>query len=486
MATGDLRGNLERLRMQLLSISYPHPFDVQGLKQGIPAVVLPLLHYALLGFSRHVARYLSASGYELYAKSDLRFMESALRFFRHEFNYRCALTIAQIFSRGYAERKMIFIHDVIQAELTQINYDTLSGCCSGISNLKNPRIQSADHSGIRKLKPWEHTLRTTENSARCSKEPNCLQIDVPVVPVSEPTSPRSRNIHQSAEYHQQNRTAARNNIPSSGSPVGMGAKTSSAKVKRHVTYEDDLRDVRPRTSTENSGEDLHSHEEICRRIMEMAERLEARFSTLEAGVTRAKETLQEKLVSLEGRVRNLEASKQRFPKSSDLSRRNSKEQDDACTIEDLSQRRSPGSTSTKRDQMQQKETSTCAVLDMLRPKCNEHAWSLHQKLEDTRHCERPCSSLVETVTGVPAQQPLSSEGFRDISNTHQLAVRNSINDTAGAPQTKFRSEEYTRFNQPEPVTSTQDLIAGVRARFNRTLELLSQEAQSTNPAARSC
>lgn len=30
MATGDVRGNLERLKLQLRSISYPHALDSQG------------------------------------------------------------------------------------------------------------------------------------------------------------------------------------------------------------------------------------------------------------------------------------------------------------------------------------------------------------------------------------------------------------------------------------------------------------------------
>ncbi|KAJ7524077.1 hypothetical protein O6H91_18G076600 [Diphasiastrum complanatum] len=115
MATGDLRGNIDRVRSQLRSIGYPYPLDVQGLREGIPATILPLLHYALLGYSRHVARFLSSSGYELYAKSDLRFMECLLKFLRSEFGYRCPLTLAQIFSRGFSERKLLFLHDVIQA-----------------------------------------------------------------------------------------------------------------------------------------------------------------------------------------------------------------------------------------------------------------------------------------------------------------------------------------------------------------------------------
>eukprot|EP00249_Psilotum_nudum_P012502 c23823_g1_i2 orf=366-1736(-) len=114
MATGDVQGNLDRLRVQLRTIAYPHPLDLQWLKEGNPAAILPLLHYALLGYSRHVCRYLSENGYELFAKSDLRFVECTLKYLREEFGYRCPLTVAQIFSRGFAERKFIFVHDVIQ------------------------------------------------------------------------------------------------------------------------------------------------------------------------------------------------------------------------------------------------------------------------------------------------------------------------------------------------------------------------------------
>ncbi|CAM6075929.1 unnamed protein product [Sphagnum tenellum] len=114
MATGDVKGNLERMRVQLRSIAYPHAIDIQGAKNGLPAVILPLLHYALLGYSRHVARYIFVNGYELYAKSDLRFVECVMKLLRKEFDYRCPLTVAQIFAKGFAEKKFLFVHDVIQ------------------------------------------------------------------------------------------------------------------------------------------------------------------------------------------------------------------------------------------------------------------------------------------------------------------------------------------------------------------------------------
>ncbi|KAG0587556.1 hypothetical protein KC19_2G173300 [Ceratodon purpureus] len=114
MATGDVRGNFERLKVQLRSISYPHTLDLQGCRDGLPAAILPLVHYALLGYSRHIARYLNVNGYVLYAKSDLRFVECVIKLLRKEFDYRCPLTVAQVFARGFAEKKFLFVHDLIQ------------------------------------------------------------------------------------------------------------------------------------------------------------------------------------------------------------------------------------------------------------------------------------------------------------------------------------------------------------------------------------
>jgi hypothetical protein len=44
--------------------------------------LLPALHYAMLGFSRHVTGSLSRAGHDLQAKSDARFVENAWRALR--------------------------------------------------------------------------------------------------------------------------------------------------------------------------------------------------------------------------------------------------------------------------------------------------------------------------------------------------------------------------------------------------------------------
>lgn len=54
-----------------LIISFYFVLICNRCRDGLPAAILPLIHYALLGYSRHLARYLSVNGYVLYAKSDL-------------------------------------------------------------------------------------------------------------------------------------------------------------------------------------------------------------------------------------------------------------------------------------------------------------------------------------------------------------------------------------------------------------------------------
>lgn len=75
--TGDLEGNLNRVTRELRRIRFPVDFDSGGAREGSPMALLPALHYAMLGFSRHVTGSLSEAGHDLQAKSDGRFVENA-------------------------------------------------------------------------------------------------------------------------------------------------------------------------------------------------------------------------------------------------------------------------------------------------------------------------------------------------------------------------------------------------------------------------
>ncbi len=96
-------------------------FDRHRLKLGDPAALLPLLHFVLLKFSRHVATTVAAAGYEvcrpikhhpgpnpecrmprpqLQGKTDQRFVENSFRLFRDCFGLRPVLTAVQFLEQA--------------------------------------------------------------------------------------------------------------------------------------------------------------------------------------------------------------------------------------------------------------------------------------------------------------------------------------------------------------------------------------------------
>ena len=61
-ATGDLANNVDRLRHELQQSKYAGNINARAWRQGDPADLLPLIHFALLGYSKHVHDALAATG----------------------------------------------------------------------------------------------------------------------------------------------------------------------------------------------------------------------------------------------------------------------------------------------------------------------------------------------------------------------------------------------------------------------------------------
>lgn len=140
-ATGDLKNNLLKTQSELRHIRYSGPFDIyrfvslntvasrpsahrnaHSVCEGDPAAFLPIIHFILLDYSQWLAQHFAAKNYELYGKKDRRFMEAVYRLLRDEFGYKPQLTRDQFFSMGFAERKLIFISDLIRLSKTlQLN-----------------------------------------------------------------------------------------------------------------------------------------------------------------------------------------------------------------------------------------------------------------------------------------------------------------------------------------------------------------------------
>eukprot|EP00037_Helgoeca_nana_P009590 m.83938 g.83938 ORF g.83938 m.83938 type:complete len:272 (+) comp19673_c0_seq2:39-854(+) len=111
--TGDIGNALSNLTRSLRKIRYEGELVEGQAREGHPEFFLPLIHYAVLGFSRPLARFLGQRGHDLYGKSDLKFIEGVYKMLRDEFKYSPKLNKAQFFSTAFAEQKMLLTKDII-------------------------------------------------------------------------------------------------------------------------------------------------------------------------------------------------------------------------------------------------------------------------------------------------------------------------------------------------------------------------------------
>ncbi|XP_048852617.1 centrosomal protein of 44 kDa isoform X1 [Brienomyrus brachyistius] len=113
MTTGDLRGCLRKLERQLRTLKYPREVDYCSLARGDLSSVLPIVSYAFVSYSSHVAEHLVELGVELAGKNDLRFVETVYKVLRDVFHYKPLLTKQQFLQPGFAEHKIGILCDVI-------------------------------------------------------------------------------------------------------------------------------------------------------------------------------------------------------------------------------------------------------------------------------------------------------------------------------------------------------------------------------------
>lgn len=97
--------------------------------------LLRLVHFALLDSSRALAAYLvgkvrrerseaeahapltrhpASQGYDLYGKTDARFVESVFRLLRDEFRYFPSMSAAQFLSTQFVERRLRLTADILE------------------------------------------------------------------------------------------------------------------------------------------------------------------------------------------------------------------------------------------------------------------------------------------------------------------------------------------------------------------------------------
>ena len=113
MATGDLKNNLRKLKTELRLIKYDKPVSWDQISVGLTEPLLPVLHYLFADYSCELTSYIAFKGYEMFGKSDLRFVEVIYKILINEFSTKPMLTKQQFFAVGFTEIKVIFVTKII-------------------------------------------------------------------------------------------------------------------------------------------------------------------------------------------------------------------------------------------------------------------------------------------------------------------------------------------------------------------------------------
>ena len=174
--TGDIKGNTESLIRNLKVIKYPSQTNFKILSSGNPEIYLPIIHYSLFNYSPLVAKFLSDKHYDMYAKNDLDFINTAFKCLITLFNYRPDINTNQFFSNGYAEGKVILCKEIIDIvlqkdlELSKKKKGTNSNKYSKDSykndNMKNNNNNANNNS------PRFHELNNSRNSHKKNNNMN--------------------------------------------------------------------------------------------------------------------------------------------------------------------------------------------------------------------------------------------------------------------------------------------------------------------------
>ena len=113
--TGDLKNSVLKLVREAKRMKLESVLDPDGLISGETKSHLPILSQALNSYSLPLSKYLHSKGYELFGKTDSRFLDVVYRMLRDEFNYRPKITRLQFFTdSSFIERKILFTFDLLK------------------------------------------------------------------------------------------------------------------------------------------------------------------------------------------------------------------------------------------------------------------------------------------------------------------------------------------------------------------------------------
>ena len=159
--TGDIKGNTESLIRNLKTINYPSQTSFKILTSGNPGIYLPIIHYSLFNYSPVVAKFLSDKHYDMFAKNDLDFINTAFHCLITLFNYKPELSTEQFFSNKFAEGKVILCKEIIDLVI-QKNNQLLSNNKKRKGNNNNKNLNNNNNNN--NVSPKFHELKNSKNN----------------------------------------------------------------------------------------------------------------------------------------------------------------------------------------------------------------------------------------------------------------------------------------------------------------------------------
>ena len=158
--TGDIKGNTESLIRNLKTINYPSQTSYKILTSGNPGIYLPIIHYSLFNYSPAVAKFLSDKHYDMFAKNDLDFINTAFHCLITLFNYKPELNTEQFFSNKYAEGKIILCKEIIDLVIQKNNQLTSNNKKKKGNNKNSNNIRDTNNN----VSPKFHEINNNKNN----------------------------------------------------------------------------------------------------------------------------------------------------------------------------------------------------------------------------------------------------------------------------------------------------------------------------------
>ena len=315
--TGDIKGNTESLIRNLKLIKYPSQTNFKILSSGNPEIYLPIIHYSLFNFSPLVAKFLSDNHYDMYAKNDLDFMNTAFKCLISLFDYRPDINTNQFFSNGYAEGKVILCKEIIDIILQK--HSDLSKKNKKFNNKfskntnKNDNNQNNNNINDNNNSPKFHELNTSKNSNKKSNNSsskknnyndnelnninNNFNASLPMNNIPVPT-PKPQNLY--GKYNNQNSVQSfKPRISNNNNMNQMDIYDSSQEYASEIqVYESSVNNNAPNPNVQNSTSTSLDFNSIVKIITSLSESVSQMVNKIE----KFKENIENRLNKIEAEI----------------------------------------------------------------------------------------------------------------------------------------------------------------------------------------